>query len=235
MSLITIAKDLRTALAALSFSKPVAYVYNPLEYAWEPHRRYLTRYGQGQRDVLFVGMNPGPWGMVQTGVPFGDVQMVRDWLGIHGEVGQPPREHPKRPVLGFACTRRESSGMRLWGWARERYHTPAQFFERYFVMNYCPLCFFDAAGVNLTPDKLPVASRRPLLELCDVALARSVAELRPKYVLGVGRFAATRAALALGDAQVMVDSVPHPSPANPAANRGWAALLEKKLRSLDIM
>ena len=235
MSLVTIARELRTALAALTFPKPIAYVYNPLEYAWQPHRRYLTRYGQGRREVLFVGMNPGPWGMTQTGVPFGDVLMVRDWLDINGEVGHPPREHPKRPVSGYACTRREPSGMRLWGWARERYHTPAHFFERHFVINYCPLCFFDEAGVNLTPDKLPVASRRPLLEVCDAALARSVEELQARYVLGVGRFAATRAALAVTDAQVKVDTVPHPSPANPAANRGWAALLEKKLHSLDII
>lgn len=235
MTLVRIATELREALTALSFAAPVAYVYNPLDYAWELHRRYLTRYGKGRREVLFVGMNPGPWGMAQTGVPFGDVPTVRDWLGITGDVGQPPHQHPKRPVAGYACTRREPSGMRLWGWARERYRTPEKFFERYFVMNYCPLCFFDAAGTNLTPDKLPVASRRPLLALCDAALARSVAQLQPRYVLGVGHFAAARAAQALADAEVIVDSVPHPSPANPAANRGWAALLETKLRNLDIV
>jgi len=233
MSLTTIAKELRTALAALSFTAPVAYVYNPLEYAWEPHRRYLARYGKGQHEVVFVGMNPGPWGMVQTGVPFGDVKMVRDWLEIEGAVGHPPHEHPKRPVQGFACKRHEPSGTLLWGWARDRYETPERFFKRYFVVNYCPLAFFDEAGSNLTPDKLRAAAK-PLLTLCDEALARSVAELRPRFVIGVGGFAAKRAEIALKDSSVTISSVLHPSPANPKARHDWKGQVTKKLQALGI-
>src|SRR6185436_7468972 len=161
MDLIENARRLRRAVAALEFGAPVAYVYDPLDYAWEPHRHYLERYGRGHPAVLLVGMNPGPFGMAQTGVPFGDVQMVRDWMGIHGEVGRPPKEHPKRPIQGFSCPRSEVSGSRLWGWAKERFGTPERFFETYFVMNYCPLAFVEASGKNLTPDKLPAAEKAP--------------------------------------------------------------------------
>jgi len=42
-------------------------------------------------------MNPGPWGMAQTGVPFGEINAVKDWLGINAEVDKPQKQHPKRP------------------------------------------------------------------------------------------------------------------------------------------
>lgn len=230
-----IAAELRDSLASLAFSAPAAYVYNTLEYAWQPHERYLARYGKSGREIILVGMNPGAWGMAQTGVPFGDIKMVRDWLGIEGEVGHPPREHAKRPVLGYACTRREPSGMRLWGWARERYETPAAFFERFFVINYCPLCFFAEDGANVTPDKLPMAMRRPLMDLCDQALAHTVGYFSARHVLGVGNFAKASAERALAGTDVTVSGVPHPSPANPAANKGWAQQLEKVLHKLNIV
>ncbi|HEY6727568.1 MAG TPA: hypothetical protein VI197_26210, partial [Polyangiaceae bacterium] len=144
VSLISISRRLSKQVDALRFAAPVHTVYNPLAYARDPHERYLERYGQAPKEVVFVGMNPGPFGMVQTGVPFGDVSVVRDWLGIHGKVGKPLVEHAKRPVLGFECKRSEVSGTRLWGWAKERFGTPERFFHRFFVVNYCPLCFMEA-------------------------------------------------------------------------------------------
>ena len=160
--LIAVAERLRERTRPLRFDDPVTHVYAPLDYAWAPHRRYLERYGtRTPREVLFVGMNPGPFGMAQNGVPFGDTAMVRDWLGIEAPVGSPDREHPKRPVLGFRIRRGEVSGARLWGWARERFGAPERFFGRAFVWNYCPLCFMSETGRNVTPDKLPAAERHP--------------------------------------------------------------------------
>lgn len=127
-------------------------------------------------------MNPGPFGMAQTGVPFGEVELVRDWLGIDTKIGKPPREHPKRPIEGFACQRREISGQRLWGFARARFERPERFFARFFVWNYCPLLFLEASGRNLTPDKLRAAERAPLEAACDGALRRAIAILRPRIV-----------------------------------------------------
>ena len=232
--IVSIARALSRQVRALAFGLPVTHVYNPLEYAWAPHRSYLVRYGAGSHEVLMLGMNPGPFGMAQTGVPFGDVEITRDWLGLHGKVERPSVEHPKRPITGFDCPRGEVSGRRLWGWARSRFGEPARFFERFFVWNYCPLCFMEDSGRNRTPDKLPAAEREPLYEACDAALARVVRALGTRQVLGIGRFAADRASAALRDESVTVSVAPHPSPASPLANRGWAEAFERSLKSAGV-
>ena len=231
--IVSTAKTLARRAGALTFSLPVTHVYNPLEYAWAPHRAYLLRYGTGSPEILMLGMNPGPFGMAQTGVPFGDVGFVRDWLEIRGKVKRPRVEHPKRPVAGFDCPRGEVSGRRLWGWARSRFGNPAHFFERFFIWNYCPLCFMEESGRNRTPDKLPAAERAPLYEACDAALVHVVSMLGTRHVLGIGRFAADRARAALGDA-VVISVAPHPSPANPLANRGWAGTFECSLKNAGL-
>jgi single-strand selective monofunctional uracil DNA glycosylase len=221
-------------VSALRFAEPVCHVYNPLDYARVPHERYLERYGDGRKEVLLLGMNPGPFGMAQTGVPFGDVALVRDWLGIVGTVGKPEREHSKRPVLGFDCPRSEVSGTRLWGWARARFGTPERFFRRFFVANYCPLAFLESSGRNRTPDKLPAAELEPLLAACDEALREVVGLLEPRIVVGIGGFAERRARAALAAAAVAVGTILHPSPASPRANRGWAEAIEPQLAALGI-
>ncbi len=232
--LFRISRDLASDCGRLRFRAPVAYVYQPLVYAREPHERYLERWGDGPKQVLLVGMNPGPFGMAQTGVPFGDVERVRGWLGVVGNVERPAREHPKRPVLGFACARGEVSGARLWGWAEARFGVPERFFARFFVANYCPLAFVGASGKNLTPDKLPAREKEPLEAACDDALRRLVRLLSPSLVVGVGSFAARRAANALAGTGVRTGSILHPSPASPAANRGWAKAAEAGLRALGV-
>ena len=234
MSLVEIDRDLAGEVDALNFSAPVSYVYNPLVYARLPHEQYLERYGTGKKEVLLLGMNPGPFGMAQTGVPFGDVAMVRDWLGIEAPVEHPAREHPKRPVLGFACPRSEVSGSRLWGWARDRFARPEAFFERFFVINYIPLAFLEESGKNRTPDKLAAGERVALLEACDRALRRSVELLQPKCIVGVGVFARDAAVRALASLDISIGCMLHPSPASPRANTGWANLAEADLRAAGI-
>lgn len=222
-----ISRRLADAVKALAFKSP-SHVYNPLQYAWPAQRRYLHSFGARKGRVLLVGMNPGPWGMAQTGVPFGDVVMVRDWMGIEAPLAEPlPVQHEKYPISGFACHRREGSGSRLWGWARERFGSAPTFFERFFVWNYCPLLFIGE-GRNLTPDKLSRGEAEPLLEACDVALKQLVRALEPVALVGVGRYAERRAREVVG-AAVRVGYLPHPSPASPAANRGWPELAEAAL------
>jgi len=233
-ALVRIGQEQSRALVRLRIGPPVAHVYHPLDYAREPWERYLRRYGLGPKEALFVGMNPGPWGMAQTGVPFGTVGLARDWLGITGRVGKPARPHPKRPVLGFECHRREVSGERFWGWARRRFGTPERFFDRFLVWNYCPLLFLDAAGRNLTPDHLPAARTRVMFEICDRALRLATEILRPRMVIGIGRFAEKRARGALEGMDVVVGWIPHPSPASPRANRGWERDMERALRGMGI-
>jgi single-strand selective monofunctional uracil DNA glycosylase len=193
MVLVDIAKRMSEELSRLKFGLPVTHVYDPLQYAFAAHQQYLERYGDRGPEVMLVGMNPGPYGMAQTGVPFGEVAMVRDWLGINAPIGKPAREHPKRPIEGFDCKRSEVSGARLWGWVRDTFGTPERFAERMFIGNYCPLVFMEESGRNRTPDKLAVAERTQLYEICDRALRFTVESLRPRFVVGVGNFAEERA------------------------------------------
>ncbi|MBI5763413.1 MAG: single-stranded DNA-binding protein [Planctomycetes bacterium] len=234
MDLLDIADSLTEALRPIQFGPPVAYVYNPLVYARECHAQYVKRYGTGTREILLLGMNPGPWGMAQTGIPFGEVGAVRDWLGIDAKVGKPSREHPKRPILGLACKRSEVSGARLWGWARQRFGTPDRFFKRFFIANYCPLCFMEISGKNLTPDKLPIAARKRVIEACDAALVQLVNVMKPSMIIGVGKFAADRAGEALNGRDIRIESILHPSPASPKANRDWAGQVEKQLSEMGV-
>lgn len=224
------ARRLRREVEGLRFAPPVACVYDPLAYAWRPHAQYLRRFGNGPKRVVFLGMNPGPFGMAQTGVPFGDALQVDSFLGIRAKVGRPAHEHPRRPILGFDCPRSEVSGTRLWGAVALHFGTPERFFAAHFVANYCPLAFVEASGRNRTPDKLPAAEREPLYAACNRHLRRVVALLAPDWVVGIGAFAEARAREALGEA-VRVGRVLHPSPANPRAQKDWSAKARGELRA----
>lgn len=233
-SLVQVSRKLSREVGKLSFADPVTHVYNPLEYARRPHELYLERFGASPKEVVLVGMNPGPFGMAQTGVPFGDVAFVRDWMRIEGRVDHPTDEHPKRPVSGFDCKRSEVSGSRLWGWARDRFGAPEAFFSRFFVVNYCPLVFLEASGRNRTPDKLRVPEREGLHAICDDTLRAAIDILQPERIVGIGAWATKRARAALGDGGAPIGTVLHPSPASPKANRGWAPQAESDLRGLGI-
>jgi len=229
-----IINDLNDELSQLTFSDPVKNIYNPLEYARRAHNLFIRRFGGGTKEAIFLGMNPGPYGMAQTGVPFGEITHVRDWLRITGRIDRPHVVHPKRPIQGFDCPRSEISGKRLWGFFKEKFGEPEAFFARFFVVNYCPLVFMEESGKNRTPDKLPPHEREALFAKCDLALQRIVDRLQPDLIIGVGQFATDRAKAALGEGRQAIGTILHPSPASPAANRGWAEAAEKQLKSLGI-
>jgi len=230
-SLVAAANRLSRAVDQLTFHSPVTHVYNPLTYARKAHHQYLRMSQPASTRVLFLGMNPGPWGMAQTGVPFGEVDTVKNWLGIDAEISQPANEHPKRKVEGLACTRSEVSGQRLWGLFHDRFQTPQRFFHEHFVINYCPLVFMESTGRNRTPDKLPAAERTLLDQVCDDHLRCVIQLLAPLFLVGVGAYAEaclTRVTTSLA-ARPQVLRILHPSPASPAANRGWAARATQEL------
>ena len=234
-ALIDAARSLCDATDSLKFSAPVTHTLNPLDYAWAPHEQYLRKFGNGKKRIVFLGMNPGPFGMVQVGVPFGEVIAVRDWMKIDAPVTQPKTPNPSRPVEGFACTRSEISGQRLWALFSQRYPNAEDFFADHFVLNYCPLAFFDKAR-NVTPDTQTKAESTPLYAACDAHLRACVAALKPDWVIGIGKFAETQARVALGptNPQLSIGTVLHPSPASPMANRGWAPQAAAQLAALGL-
>lgn len=234
MDLIRATSRVIGELAGLEFGEPVTTVYNPLVHAKAPHAQYMRRYGKPPKEFILLGMNPGPYGMVQTGVPFGEIEHVRDWLGIEAQVDRPKQEHPKRPVLGFRCQRSEVSGRRLWSWCKQKFESPEKFFARFYVHNYCPLAFMIDTGGNLTPDKLVAAEKKPLFEICDRYLRAVVEALQPMMVIGVGAFAEKQARSALAGIDISYGRIPHPSPASPLANRGWAAATDAAFAKMGI-
>ncbi len=229
-----ITDDLVASVRRLTFSAPVTHTYHPLIYARSGYDRYVTCFGNTVKAVVLVGINPGPFGMAQTGVPFGDVEMVDGWMGINTPIAQPSDVHPKRPISGFSCTRREVSGQRLWGWAKQRYGDPDTFFKQFFVLNYCPLVFMETSGRNRTPDKLPAVEKKRLFQICDKALQRSINVLKPQWVVGIGGFAEKRINDALEGMHLKTGRIIHPSPANPKANQGWALRVESELAAMGI-
>jgi single-strand selective monofunctional uracil DNA glycosylase len=234
MDLFHITDDLIEQLSSFTVSPPVTHVYNPLVYARRPYDLYLQKFGSSPKEVLLLGMNPGPWGMVQTGIPFGTIHHVRDWLNIEGPVQQPVFPHPKRPVSGFSCHRKEISGDRICGWLRKTFKHPTDFFDRFFIANYCPLAFFEHNGRNRTPDRLSAADKKRLFSGCDLALQRTVTYFNPSFVVGIGRFAEKRINHSLAEFNLKTGFIPHPSPANPAANRQWEKLAQENLKNLGI-
>jgi single-strand selective monofunctional uracil DNA glycosylase len=233
--LIEAARALSAGVGGLSFGLPVSHVYNPLEYAWEPHQEYLTRFARGRKRVVFVGMNPGPWGMAQTGVPFGEVKAVRDWMGIDGRVQPPARTHPARPVLGFDCPRSEPSGRRLWGLMKSRFGSADAFFQEHMVINYCPLLFIDADGANRVPEKLKPGEQQSLFAVCDGHLRAVIDTLEPEWMIGVGKFAEDRIRGVQNEGgRFRIGRVLHPSPANPLTRLGWAEPATEQLKRLGV-
>lgn len=238
-ALIAASRRLSDALAPLRFAEPVTHVYNPLVYARTLHEAYLRRAApRADGGVLFLGMNPGPWGMTQTGVPFGEVAVVRDWIGLDGTVERPPLEHPKRPIEGLLSHRSEVSGRRFWGLFADRFGSFDAFAERHVVINYCPLVFLEASGRNRTPDRLPVAERAALEAICDQHLLEVLQVARPAWAVGVGVFAERSLRRALERVAPAerpdIGRVLHPSPASPAANRGWAEQATAQLEALGV-
>lgn len=219
--------ELSLELDGMKFSAPVAVVYNPLKYADDGVEKYLN-YSEGNKRVIFLGMNPGPWGMAQTGVPFGEVEAVKNFLGIKNiHVNPPENEHELYKVRGLDCPRSEVSGRRLWALFAEKFGTAEKFFAEHFVLNYCPLLFLAESGENkdrarnLTPDKLKKSEREILFEACNSCLKEIIKILKPEFVVGIGNFSYERAIDSLESLDIKISKILHPSPASPQSNKDW--------------
>jgi len=227
-------KKIRDDVDRLKFKAPVTHIYNPLRYAWKPHAKWAKKFIDQPKKVVFLGMNPGPWGMTQTGVPFGQIEMVKTWMGIEAEVDHPPKEHPNRQIEGFQCTKSEVSGQRLWSYFAGRYPNASDFFADHAVINYCPLVFMEESGKNRTPDKLPKEERDLLFDVCDRYLKEQLNLLAPEWIIGVGAFAQAKAKKVIASSNVNIGTILHPSPASPIANRGWSEVAHRQLQAMGL-
>ena len=209
-------------------------VYNPLVYAWEPHRAYLELASGGGAKTLLLGMNPGPHGMGQMGIPFAATSVVRELLKITNlEVGQPRTPHPKRPISGLDWPKEEVSGTRLWSLLANEYGSAESIFKSVFLLNHCPLMLFSGErATNITPDKITGPTTKALLERCDEHLREVVDIMQIERVIGVGRYSEKRALNALSGIDISVTTCWHPSPASPLANRNKGEDWKKNVRNV---
>lgn len=228
--LISRTKLLSAQCNKLSFTFD-GYVYNPLDYAWQCHEAFLRKYIEKNAVALFLGMNPGPFGMMQTGVPFGEILAVKNYLKIEGIVSKPQIEHPGRPVLGLETTRSEISGKRIWGLIAEHY-PKCDFSKDIAVFNYCPLGFLlnIKTAKNETPDHLAKDERKALEDVCNSYLYDVIEMINPKMLVGVGKYAQNKLETVNDKSDRKVFSIIHPSPGNPQANNGWSEKTTAKLR-----
>lgn len=225
-------------LLSLDYGEGITHVYNPLDYASEIHADFVSKFCQGTKKVLMMGMNPGPWGMGQTGVPFGHVKYAKEWLGVTGSVKRPEKEHPKRPIQGLECPKSEVSGDRLWSLLKELSGSPDILFRHVFLHNYCPLFFLKESAKNVTPPELKVKQRTGLEEACDEALVDTVKLLQVEHVICVGNYVTDRTRKAFdkaGITNIEISLLMHPSPVNPAANKGWREIAIKQLTESKVI
>ncbi len=229
----------------------VAHATNPLDYAWPLHEAWIRRWGGHGAKVLLLGMNPGPWGMAQSGVPFGATGIVRDALGLPDvRLETPKGAHPKRPIEGLSLTRQEVSGQRLWSLLLDLWGGPAGAMAQVFLVNHCPLLLLNERGANITPDKVPSGVMEPVMDACDRHLVEVVDLLGIDVIVGVGAYALNRARRAFGQGpgghgvtpsgrSVALETCWHPSPASPLANRNggadWREQVTQVLRSASQM
>ena len=233
--LIAAARELSTLVETLKFGPPVTHTYNPLTYAWPAHEEYLRRFGGSRKRVVFLGMNPGPFGMVQIGIPFGEIAAARDWMGIRAPLPSRPRNIPSGRSWVLIVRAPKSAVAGFGNYVRNGLVRPEKFFAEHFVVNYCPLAFLEASGLQPHPQQAAPAERERLFQICDDHLRRVLAVLQPEWLIGIGGFARERAELASASTRVRVGQILHPSPASPKANRhDWTKTATQELIQLGV-
>jgi len=222
--------------------------------AWAAYLQMAARLGC----VLVVGMNPGPHGMAQTGVPFTDPWIV-DELDLQAPRADVPpadipavgswrhRSHRARGVLG---SKREESAKRLWPLLREICAPYAavgpsadkiaeatrRVCNEVLLVNALPICWLDPAGKNVSAEQVekraPAQVREGLRDLVNEWLQAVADILRPAAVIGVGRWAREFVTDLDVDHFVEIpfrDGIKHPSP-SAGSEAAWRAEAEPILR-----
>ncbi|CAH0594158.1 unnamed protein product [Chrysodeixis includens] len=232
-----LADELNLSLEQYKIPPKVQNVYNPTIYARHTFEMYIRKYCNTKKKIVYFGMNPGPWGMSQTGVPFGEITSIRDWLGISGPVEQPPSQNANRPVLGFNCTRTEISGKRFWGLFKTLCGTPEKFFESSFVYNYLPQQWMTSNGCNLTPAEFKKSEVEELYNICDPIFSKILQLYKVEIIVAIGKFCETRAKEVLKRhslPSIQILYLPHPSP-RAVNNKNWDQTATEFLKNNNLL
>lgn len=205
------------------------FIYNPLEYCLDPFIQYLEKGGE-KRDIVFLGMNPGPFGMMQNGIPFGASNFVNNYLNIEKDFDKQKieKEHPKYKIIGKNIERQEISGTKLWGLIQSFYPDSNTFLENQIVLNYLQLAILDKEkGKNITPDKLNKDVRTKIENICDNQLREILDILESKVLIGVGKYSYDSLLRVKKNEKVI--KINHPSPLNARYFKTWTEDTKKLL------
>ena len=222
-------------------------VWNPGRYGERWHRRFRETYPPGPNPVLLLGLNPGPYGMGQTGIPFTDIRRLESDLPELAARLRTDGESIGLPGLAPPDLRRrldrtfESSSIRVYRFLRLAGGSAGAGWRRVVAANPCPMLFMEGT-VNRTPADLRRALRKrggrlervtARLEECDQlrreCAREAVRVLEPRGVILLGRN--IQEALAgdpsLGAVPGGVLAWEHPARAVPDA---WAGGLVRAVR-----
>ena len=181
---------LAKALAAMPAMTMVSLIYDPMGLCLCDASGLLPNIRQfHQEKVVFLGMNPGPYGMVQSGIPFGEIAAVTEWLQLASTDSQTDERTPKATHHGLIVPRSEVSGRRLWGLFAERFTSAEDFFADHFILNYCPLAFLAETGRNITSTSSAAQTRAFMAQHCDQHFKKALNALQPDWCIGVGGYA----------------------------------------------
>ncbi|XP_055849953.1 single-strand selective monofunctional uracil DNA glycosylase [Episyrphus balteatus] len=235
---IDIECNLNKELANLKFPN-ITHVYNPIEYAFDLHCQYLKKYLNGPKKMLLIGMNPGPNGMAQNGVPFGNTNTVKNLMKIEGQVEQPPSLHPKRPVTGLACKTEEPSGVRIWTLIGKLAGSLEIFSQQCFMHNFCPLAFFDVQGKNITPGELKGDVKAEVRNICLKYLEQEIQLIQPEIIIAIGSYVGdcmkrlAKQSIYIGS-NIKILQLAHPSPRS-VNNNNWPEKATEFFESNDLL
>lgn len=236
---ISLENDLVSQLNNLNYGPNVEYIYSPLDYASNLHKVFLKKFLCTSKKVLFLGINPGPWGMCQTGIPFGEVNIVRSYLRVDGEVLTPTNCHPQRPITGLNCHRSEVSGKRLWDLFIELSEgDPYKFFKDCFIHNYFPLALMNNNAKNITPGDLKSEYQKELQEICDKSLSDILTLFHTEIIVAIGKYAEKRSNEVVKKfrlTNIKVVQIPHPSPRSVGTAEKWKKETLVQLKSYNIL
>ncbi|XP_073819638.1 uncharacterized protein isoform X2 [Musca autumnalis] len=182
-------RELNVKLREFSFQ---LHTYNPVVHAAEIHCNYLQKYLDSPKRILFVGMNPGRYGALQTGIPFGNITTVKIGMGLKGRITPTPGQRGKIRIRGLEApeVEHDSSSTRFWRLISELFDGAENYldllFEKCFVHNFCPLVFIDSDGLNVS---LPYIEPNPrLFAECRKTLGKQITLLKPDLIICIGKF-----------------------------------------------
>jgi single-strand selective monofunctional uracil DNA glycosylase len=188
----------RFAPLARSIARATGWlVLDPSRYGERWHAPFRRLYPPRARPLLVFGLNPGPYGMAQTGIPFTDLKRLAQ--GLPRLAAELARSGERLSLPGLApsslqpfLTRTfESSSVRVHRFLRLAHGSAERAFREVVFVNPCPLLFIDRAlGENRTPADLPRALRAGVDEARVEVVSVAVARLRARGAIVLGRDAA---------------------------------------------